>query len=136
MRCLSIWAALFAFGCASTELDVNAQNPAHPDAPAAPRSSAPNALAGGFEPFAAYDEASGSPGHEEHGVKEAPAGHEGHGSHTQAAPADAGAGEAAPPAGSAAVYTCPMHPQIRKPKPGSCPICGMDLVPARKEGSQ
>ena len=26
-------------------------------------------------------------------------------------------------------YTCPMHPQIIQDKPGSCPICGMDLVP-------
>lgn len=26
-------------------------------------------------------------------------------------------------------YTCPMHPQIIKDGPGSCPICGMDLVP-------
>lgn len=26
-------------------------------------------------------------------------------------------------------YTCPMHPQIRQDGPGSCPICGMDLVP-------
>ncbi|WP_429653600.1 efflux RND transporter periplasmic adaptor subunit [Spirosoma lacussanchae] len=26
------------------------------------------------------------------------------------------------------VYTCPMHPQIVQDKPGSCPICGMDLV--------
>jgi len=26
------------------------------------------------------------------------------------------------------VYTCPMHPQITKDKPGKCPICGMDLV--------
>src|ERR1044072_1153911 len=25
-------------------------------------------------------------------------------------------------------YTCPMHPQIIKDKPGSCPVCGMDLV--------
>ncbi|WP_276133087.1 efflux RND transporter periplasmic adaptor subunit [Polluticoccus soli] len=28
-------------------------------------------------------------------------------------------------------YTCPMHPQIVRDAPGSCPICGMDLV--RKE---
>ncbi|WP_160121644.1 heavy metal translocating P-type ATPase [Rhodovarius lipocyclicus] len=28
-----------------------------------------------------------------------------------------------------AVYTCPMHPQIRQPGPGSCPICGMALEP-------
>lgn len=26
------------------------------------------------------------------------------------------------------IYTCPMHPQIIKSKPGQCPICGMDLV--------
>lgn len=25
-------------------------------------------------------------------------------------------------------YVCPMHPQIVKNKPGTCPICGMDLV--------
>lgn len=27
-----------------------------------------------------------------------------------------------------AVYTCPMHPQIIKNSPGSCPICGMVLI--------
>lgn len=26
-------------------------------------------------------------------------------------------------------YTCPMHPQIIKDAPGTCPICKMDLVP-------
>ncbi len=26
-------------------------------------------------------------------------------------------------------WTCAMHPQIRQPKPGKCPICRMDLVP-------
>lgn len=25
-------------------------------------------------------------------------------------------------------YVCPMHPQIVKDEPGTCPICGMDLV--------
>jgi hypothetical protein len=29
---------------------------------------------------------------------------------------------------SGAVYTCPMHPQIRQVAPGSCPVCGMALV--------
>ncbi|MCM2323357.1 MAG: efflux RND transporter periplasmic adaptor subunit [Oligoflexia bacterium] len=27
-----------------------------------------------------------------------------------------------------ATYVCPMHPQVRSDKPGSCPICKMDLV--------
>ncbi|MDP1973481.1 MAG: heavy metal-binding domain-containing protein, partial [Sediminibacterium sp.] len=26
-------------------------------------------------------------------------------------------------------YTCPMHPEIVKNEPGSCPKCGMNLVP-------
>lgn len=29
-----------------------------------------------------------------------------------------------------AIYTCPMHPQIRQTSPGSCSICGMALVEA------
>lgn len=27
------------------------------------------------------------------------------------------------------VWTCSMHPQFKLPKPGQCPICGMDLIP-------
>ncbi|TWF42321.1 Cu(I)/Ag(I) efflux system membrane fusion protein [Chitinophaga polysaccharea] len=30
--------------------------------------------------------------------------------------------------GAVKTYTCPMHPQIVQEQPGSCPICGMDLV--------
>ena len=30
-----------------------------------------------------------------------------------------------------AIYTCPMHPQIRQKGPGSCPICGMALEPVQ-----
>jgi heavy metal translocating P-type ATPase len=26
-------------------------------------------------------------------------------------------------------WTCPMHPEVRRPGPGSCPICGMALEP-------
>jgi Cu+-exporting ATPase len=29
-----------------------------------------------------------------------------------------------------AIYTCPMHPEIRQAGPGSCPVCGMALEPA------
>ncbi|SHG09674.1 membrane fusion protein, Cu(I)/Ag(I) efflux system [Desulfacinum infernum DSM 9756] len=31
------------------------------------------------------------------------------------------------------IWTCSMHPQIRLPNPGKCPICGMDLIPATEE---
>lgn len=34
-----------------------------------------------------------------------------------------------PPLIEGAIYTCPMHPEIRQPGPGFCPICGMALEP-------
>ncbi|MFH1699697.1 MAG: efflux RND transporter periplasmic adaptor subunit [Candidatus Zixiibacteriota bacterium] len=37
---------------------------------------------------------------------------------------DQGATESGP-----AIWTCSMHPQIKLPKPGKCPICFMDLIP-------
>ena len=36
---------------------------------------------------------------------------------------------AAAPVPAGAIYTCPMHPQIRQVGPGACPICGMALEP-------
>ncbi len=33
------------------------------------------------------------------------------------------------PRATGAQYTCPMHPEIRSDRPGSCPICGMALEP-------
>ena len=40
-----------------------------------------------------------------------------------AAPADT----APEPAGT--IYTCPMHPEVRQDRPGTCPKCGMTLEP-------
>jgi Cu(I)/Ag(I) efflux system membrane fusion protein/cobalt-zinc-cadmium efflux system membrane fusion protein len=31
------------------------------------------------------------------------------------------------------LWTCPMHPDILEEEPGSCPICGMDLVQVKAE---
>jgi len=42
--------------------------------------------------------------------------HEGHADATEAARA-------------AAIYTCPMHPEVRQNHPGACPKCGMALEP-------
>ena len=41
----------------------------------------------------------------------------------------------------AAVWTCPMHPEVKSDKPGKCPKCGMTLIPvmetpAEKSGRQ
>ena len=43
-----------------------------------------------------------------------------HGEHTTA-PDDAA------PSSPGAIFTCPMHPQVRQAGPGICPICGMAL---------
>ncbi|MCO5170678.1 MAG: heavy metal translocating P-type ATPase [Planctomycetes bacterium] len=37
--------------------------------------------------------------------------------------------EEAPGSGVTVEYTCPMHPEIVRPGPGACPICGMGLEP-------
>ena len=29
------------------------------------------------------------------------------------------------------IYSCPMHPEVRQNTPGSCPKCGMNLVPEK-----
>jgi Cu+-exporting ATPase len=42
-----------------------------------------------------------------------------------------GADAPQPPAQQGIIYTCPMHPQIRRSEPGNCPICGMTLEPMR-----
>ncbi|WP_293905065.1 copper-translocating P-type ATPase [Phenylobacterium sp.] len=51
-----------------------------------------------------------------------------HHAHGAVASTDPVAGPTNPPP-RGAIYTCPMHPQIRRPGPGSCPICGMALEP-------
>ena len=53
-------------------------------------------------------------------AKTAAAHHHRHDHHHAAAPVAAAPGS---------VWTCPMHPQIRRDGPGACPICGMALEP-------
>ncbi len=45
-------------------------------------------------------------------------------------------GEAAPAAEGPAWWTCSMHPQIKLPKPGQCPICFMDLIPLEDDAGE
>lgn len=47
--------------------------------------------------------------------------------------------ETAPAAASSEpgrLYTCPMHPEVVRPEPGDCPICGMALEPMTAEPSE
>jgi len=34
------------------------------------------------------------------------------------------------------IWTCAMHPQIRKDEPGDCPICGMELIPLQSSNTE
>ena len=43
---------------------------------------------------------------------------------------------AAPKSSSAAIYTCPMDPEIRNAGPGTCPKCGMALEPIEITGEE
>lgn len=64
-------------------------------------------------------------------------GHSHHHAHTtpesQGNAGDKSAAAVAVPAG--AIYTCPMHPEIVRNAPGSCPKCGMALVPVAGTGA-
>jgi Cu+-exporting ATPase len=42
---------------------------------------------------------------------------------------EVGSQAAAEPVPEGTIYTCPMHPEIRRVGPGACPICGMALEP-------
>jgi Cu(I)/Ag(I) efflux system membrane fusion protein len=37
---------------------------------------------------------------------------------------------------NADTYTCPMHPTVISDRPGSCPVCGMDLVRKARAGEE
>ncbi len=77
----------------------------------------PGAFIGQVAPHAAQ------PAHDHHA-------HDDHYGHAHGAPpqvetASAAGGEVP----EATEWTCPMHPEIRRPGPGACPICGMALEP-------
>ncbi len=46
------------------------------------------------------------------------------------------AGQAAAAKRKVKHWTCSMHPQIERPGPGQCPLCGMDLIPVYAGGDE
>jgi len=47
-----------------------------------------------------------------------------------------GCGRSGEKAEHAETYTCPMHPTVVSDRPGSCPVCGMDLVRRARAGEE
>ncbi len=75
--------------------------------------------------------------HEEHEAGGADHGSGEHHPHDEAGHEHASQGEEGE--GSGTEYTCPMHTEVSRDEPGSCPVCGMDLVPrehAEGEGAE
>ena len=114
-----VWAGLVTVivtGCAAhlmVPLET-AEHPANPRAPAASASAPARALA--------PDEFDRAATAETRTPREEPS----HAHHSGAAPS-------APGTPAATTYTCPMHPEVREPRPGKCPKCGMVLVPEKEK---
>jgi hypothetical protein len=114
-----LWMAVLpAAGCVSSELEAPANHPGHPAAHPA-KLTLSRAL------------------HPDHGVQEEAADDEGppHAGHetdtavSKPSPERSGAGSSpTTQEGTAAIYVCPMHPEIVRKEAGKCPICGMNLV--------
>jgi hypothetical protein len=105
--------------CASTEMEVPLNHPGHPHARAG-RVAQTEALKAAYDlqSIPLIDGPSDVHGHQSHGANAA------HEAPSTASPT------ADQPTG-AAVFTCPMHPEIIRKDAGNCPICGMKLVPKK-----
>src|SRR4051812_10190769 len=55
--------------------------------------------------------------------------HHAHSAHAHSKGAPGGRATATASQQAALVWTCPMHPEVRREAPGTCPICGMALEP-------
>jgi hypothetical protein len=57
--------------------------------------------------------------------------------HDHGAHAESGASAGTAAGGAAALYACPMHPEVTSPGPANCPQCGMPLEhPAGADAAQ
>lgn len=65
-----------------------------------------------------------SQAHDDHGQCQ---GHAHHAGHEASTPVRGGKYDKVPAGHTGAVYTCPMHPEVRQTAPGACPLCGMGL---------
>jgi len=121
LRLLTVPGLLLVVACASgpETSSLTPNHPASPHATEAPASPVADTL--DLTAFATTAEKAASPA-------PAPSAHDGHGA--SATPAS----EPNAPPVKAVTYMCPMHPEVTSPTPGTCPKCGMKLVP-KKSGA-
>jgi hypothetical protein len=102
---LCLLAVSLIIACVGTELTVPSHHPGHPSARSG-KLPVMTGLASDFE-SPPKQPAPSKPAH----------------SHGEQSHGEKGHGEAS------TVYTCPMHPEVERSEPGTCPKCGMKLVP-------
>lgn len=122
-RPLLITTLLTLSGCAApyTEPTLRADHPANVSAPESPPADRSRTL-----DLAASEPASAAPA-------EKPMDHTGHGM-SESPKADA---PPAPTPGAAALFACPMHPEVTSDKPDQrCPKCNMKLKPVSEPGER
>jgi hypothetical protein len=133
--------------CVGTELVAPSDHPGNPNARSGKLPVTVGLLSdfdagtdGRAAPRDAHDH--GAPSHETGEAHDPHAGHGSPSSHHQHQHGSATAESSHPPestrpadtkAGGAVRYTCPMHPEVVRGEPGTCPKCGMKLVPKAKD---
>ena len=115
--------ALLWLGCSPT-LATPSSHSADPSSPSAPAGRSPLEAVPTAPAAAASAEQPAD--HAGHGAGHDRSGHAHH-DHGSPPPAQGSAAPAATPKNAAAVYACPMHPEVRGNGPSLCPKCNMKL---------
>jgi hypothetical protein len=123
--CLSVLPRLLLVGplalaCAPTTLDTTGNRASNPQAPVAPLPSSDDPLRTATSPPTIPKPDSAPVAHHHHGATSEPS------QPSVGGGPNASDAEARPDA--KAIWSCPMHPEVRRNEPGRCPICGMNLV--------
>ena len=125
MKIHLLWPLALLAGCASAApVTIATDHPASPDAPSAALPTPSQTLALSNSPPSSAP----APAPSAHSAHDAHAGHSEHGAATTTTAREPATTR------SAALYTCPHHPEVSSDKPGKCPKCKMKLV--KKEPRQ
>lgn len=136
--CVALMFTGSVVACASTHVASQVNDPASPNASTAEPHEGPSVFANGDG--TSPETAPAPTGHEQpaHAAGPEPsaptAAEHDHSAHASSPggtnSSDEGHGE------EAALYTCPMHPEVRSGQPGRCPKCGMNLERTKPEKSR